>query len=72
MGRSGAGARRAGAQTFYFDPGWDLFEGSAIWDTGRLGPVEDFITKLRQDYGLELALHLMIVHTKSLEEDPAV
>jgi hypothetical protein len=67
-----ARARAAGAQTFYFDPGWDLFEGSAIWDTGRLGPVEDFIAKLRQDYGLELALHLMIVHTKSLEEDPAV
>ncbi len=66
-----ARARVVGAQTFYFDPGWDLFEGSAIWDTGRLGPVEDFVAKLRREYDLGLALHLM-VHTKSLDEDPAI
>ena len=59
-------ARAAGAQTFYFDPGWDLFEGSSVWDIERLGPVEDFVTKLREEYGLGLALHTM-VHTKSVE-----
>jgi hypothetical protein len=64
-------AQAAGAQRFYFDPGWDLFEGSAVWDTDRLGPVEQFVAKLRADYGLDLALHLMM-HTKSLEEDPAI
>ena len=64
-----ARARAAGAQTFYFfDPGWDLFEGSAVWDVDRLGPVEEFVTRLRQGYDLGLALHLMM-HTKSLEED---
>jgi hypothetical protein len=66
-----ARARDAGAQRFYFDPGWDLFEGSSIWDTGRLGPVEEFIGRLRDEYGLSLALHLMI-HTKSVSEDPAI
>ena len=64
-------ARAAGAQTFYFDPGWDLFEGSAVWDVDRLGRVEDFATKLRTEYDLGLALHLM-VHTKSLDEEPAI
>ena len=63
--------RAAGAQTFYFDPGWDLFEGSAVWDVDRLGRVEDFATKLRTEYDLGLALHLM-VHTKSVDEDPDI
>ncbi|HEX4257685.1 MAG TPA: hypothetical protein VH089_21505 [Streptosporangiaceae bacterium] len=66
-----ARARAAGAQAFYFDPGWDLFEGSSVWDTGRLGPVEEFVRRLREEYGLSLALHLMI-HTKSVQEDPAI
>jgi hypothetical protein len=66
-----ARARAAGAQAFYFDPGWDLFEGSSSWDTGRLGPVEEFVRRLRDEYGLSLALHLMI-HTKSVQEDPAI
>jgi hypothetical protein len=64
-------AQAAGAQTFYFDPGWDLFEGSSVWDTGRLGPIEEFIRRLRDEYGLALALHLMI-HTKSSGEDPEI
>jgi hypothetical protein len=66
-----ARARAAGAQAFYFDPGWDLFEGSSVWDTERLGPVEEFIRRLHDEYGLSLALHLMI-HTKSAGEDPAI
>ena len=64
-------AGEAGAQTFYFDPGWDLFEGSAIWDAERLGPLEDFVARLQQEFGLGLALHLMM-HTKSLEEDARI
>jgi hypothetical protein len=66
-----ARAQAAGAQAFYFDPGWDLFEGSSIWDTERLGPIEDFVRRLKDEYGLSLALHLMI-HTKSTEEDPRI
>jgi hypothetical protein len=66
-----ARAQAAGAQTFYFDPGWDLFEGSSVWDTERLGPIEEFIRRLHDEYGLALALHLMI-HTKSSGEDPEI
>lgn len=59
-------ARQSGAETFYFDPGWDLFEGSAIWDEARLGRLEDFIRVLRERCGLKVALHLMM-HTKGIE-----
>ncbi len=66
-----ARAQAIGAQAFYFDPGWDLFEGSSVWDTARLGPAQDFVARLRDEYGLSLALHTMM-HTKSLDEDPAI
>lgn len=64
-------ARDAGAEAYYFDPGWDLFEGSSEWDTERLGTAEAFIARLRDEYHLTLSLHLMM-HTKSLEENPAI
>src|SRR5690606_23596758 len=32
-------ARKMGAEAFYFDPVWDIFEGSSIWDEARLGPL---------------------------------
>lgn len=66
-----ARAQAIGAQAYYFDPGWDLFEGSAAWDTARLGPVEDFVARLRDEFDLTLSLHTMM-HTKSLDEDPAI
>jgi hypothetical protein len=64
-------AHAFGAEAFYFDPVWDLFEGSSIWDTERLGPLTDFVARLKRDYQLELSLHLMM-HTKSTAEDPRI
>jgi hypothetical protein len=64
-------AQAAGAQVYYFDPGWDLFEGSSVWDEERLGPVEGFMARLKREYNLGLALHVMI-HTKSLDEDARI
>jgi hypothetical protein len=67
-------ARRAqimGAEAFYFDPVWDTFEGSNIWDEARLGPLPEFVARLRDEYGLSLSLHLMM-HTRSTEENPDI
>ncbi|TDE09701.1 hypothetical protein [Jiangella asiatica] len=61
-------ASRSGAETFYFDPGWDLYEGSTVWDEARLGPLSQFVQTLDQEYGLKLGLHVMM-HTKGLEEE---
>lgn len=67
-------ARRAqlmGVEAFYFDPVWDIFEGSSIWDTNRLGELTDFVGTLKDEYDLSLSLHLMM-HAKSDQEDPRI
>jgi hypothetical protein len=64
-------AKEAGAESFYFDPGWDYFEGSTQWDESRLGELKGFVKALKQNLGLELALH-QFVHTKSTNEDPTI
>jgi hypothetical protein len=67
----GALAQDIGAEAFYFDPVWDLFEGSSIWDEDRLGPLEEFVRNMRNRFGLKTSLHLMM-HTKSFGEDPRI
>lgn len=64
-------ARAFGAEAYYFDPVWDLFEGSSVWDTQRLGQLRDFVSRLKREFNLELSLHLMM-HTKSTTEDPRI
>ena len=57
-----------GAEALYFDPTWDIAEGTTIWDAERLGPQTDFVQMLHE-HGLKLSLHLMM-HTTKLDEDP--
>jgi len=64
-------AKEAGAEAFYFDPGWDYYEGSTQWDVSRFGELKDFTNTLKQTFGLELALH-QFVHTKSISENPSI
>ncbi|MDR3552026.1 MAG: hypothetical protein P4L75_02775, partial [Clostridia bacterium] len=52
-------ARDVGAESFYMDPGWDIYPGSTIWDEKRLGPLGEFSKTIHEKYGLKLALHLM-------------
>lgn len=64
-------AQDIGAEAFYFDPVWDIVEGSTIWDEDRLGALKTFVENMRDRYGLKTSLHLMM-HTKSLREDPRI
>ena len=64
-------AQDIGAEAFYFDPVWDIAEGSTIWDEERLGALKTFVETMRDRYGLKTSLHLMM-HTKSLSEDPRI
>ena len=64
-------AKDIGAEAFYFDPVWDIFEGSSEWDEERLGLLPEFVASLRDRYGLKTSLHLMM-HTKSMSEDPRI
>lgn len=64
-------AHAVGASALYFDPGWDLHEGSSVWDEARLGSLSEFVKDLSKQWGLSLALHVM-VHEKSLNEDKRI
>ncbi|MGI9148247.1 MAG: hypothetical protein ACR2IK_17120 [Chloroflexota bacterium] len=64
-------AKDIGAEALYFDPVWDVFEGSSVWDEARLGPLDAFVTAMRDRFGLKTSLHLMM-HTKSFGEDARI
>jgi len=49
--------RELGCQCLYLDPGWDTEFGSTIWADDRLGTEENFVSWLKNDYGMRLALH---------------
>ncbi len=53
-------AKEMGCETLYLDPQWDTVMGSTIWDTRRLGPMKRFAAMIRREYGLDLALHMMM------------
>ncbi len=48
-----AKAAELGCELFYMDPGWDTACCSTVWDTERLGTVQDFIKMIRTDYGIQ-------------------
>ncbi|MBN1490554.1 MAG: discoidin domain-containing protein [Phycisphaerae bacterium] len=50
-----AKASEIGATALYLDPGWEVCEGTSLWDTERLGPVDAFARQVREQFGLGLA-----------------
>ena len=61
-------AQQLGAESFYFDPGWDFYEGSNVWAEDRLGPMHDVVARLRDEFGLGLGLHLFLDDTMEAED----
>ncbi|MFX0058308.1 MAG: hypothetical protein ACFE85_15445 [Candidatus Hodarchaeota archaeon] len=53
-------ARDIGAESLYLDPGWNISLGSEIWNEKRFGSLKDFSNIIHREYGLKLALHLMM------------
>ena len=49
-------AREIGCDRLYLDPGWETTWGANLWDEARLGPLGDFISRLKREYGLDVAL----------------
>lgn len=47
-------AKDIGCELLYLDPGWEVCEGTTLWDKERLGEVEDFIKTIKKRYGLEV------------------
>ena len=53
-------ARACGCEALYLDPGWEVAEGLTLWDEERLGPISDFVKKLKEEYGLRLAFRTIL------------
>lgn len=53
-------AKDIGAECLYLDPGWNTALGSEIWNEERFGPLKEFSDTIHNNYGLKLALHLMM------------
>jgi len=47
-------AAEIGATLLYLDPGWEVCEGTSLWDAERLGSAADLARELRDQYRLEL------------------
>lgn len=52
--REAAKAKDIGCDLLYLDPGWEICEGTTLWDEERLGKVADFARELKQRFGLGL------------------
>lgn len=47
-------AREAGCQALYLDPGWETCEGATKWDEERLGPAGEFVSGIKEQFGLRV------------------
>jgi len=53
-------ARKCGCESLYLDPGWEVAEGTTLWDESRLGTISSFAETLRVEYGLGLAFRTIL------------
>jgi hypothetical protein len=52
--KEAAKAKDIGCDLLYLDPGWEICEGTTLWDQERLGKVADFAHELKERFGLGL------------------
>lgn len=55
-----AKAESYGCELLYLDPGWEVAEGSTLWDETRLGTVSDLVATLKSDYGLAFGFRTIL------------
>lgn len=53
-------AKAVGCDLLYLDPGWEVAEGTTIWDSTRLGSVSSLIRTLKDEYGLDLGYRTIL------------
>lgn len=47
-------AKEIGWELLYLDPGWEVCEGTALWDEARLGTPKDFVVEVKKRYGIDV------------------
>jgi NedA-like, galactose-binding domain len=55
--KEAAKGRAYHCEALYLDPGWDTTFGSFLWGQDWLGPQTTFARRIKENYGLTLALH---------------
>jgi hypothetical protein len=55
-----AKASEIGCELLYLDPGWEVCEGTTLWDEARLGTVKSLVETLEHDYGLGLGYRTIL------------
>ncbi len=58
--KEAAKAKEAGCALLYLDPGWEVCEGTTLWDEARLGSVQSLVDQLEKDYGLGLGYRTVL------------
>jgi hypothetical protein len=53
-------AKEVGCELLYLDPGWEVCEGTTLWDESRLGSVKDLVATLKNEYGLGLGYRTIL------------
>lgn len=53
-------ARDCGCDVLYLDPGWEVIEGTTLWDEARLGTPASLVETLRKEYNLGLAFRTIL------------
>ena len=53
-------AKACGCELLYLDPGWEVAEGTTLWDESRLEPVSEFARTLKNEYGLDLGYRTIL------------
>lgn len=53
-------AEEIGCELLYLDPGWEVCEGTTLWDESRLGDVKSLVHILKEKYGLSLGYRTIL------------
>ena len=58
--REAAKAQECGCELLYLDPGWEVAEGTTLWDEDRLGAAGELAATLRSEFGLGLGFRTIL------------
>jgi len=59
-------AKDCGCELLYLDPGWEVTEGTTLWDESRLGSVSELVKTLKDKFGLGLGYRTILRTYKDL------
>jgi hypothetical protein len=64
-------ARDLGCQTLYLDPGWETVQNHHVWAGERLGSVDIFVRRMKEEYNLNVGVWINIAGVPPTYGDPA-